>query len=45
MEGGSPYRLREWTVRDAQGAATRVQLATINAAEGLANSLFANPRG
>ena len=43
--GGSPYRLREWTVRDAQGAATRVQLATINAAEGLANSLFANPRG
>lgn len=43
--GGSPYRLREWTVRDAQGAATRVQLATISAAEGLANSLFANPRG
>lgn len=43
--GGSPYRLREWTVRDAQGAATRVQLATINAAEGLADSLFRNPRG
>lgn len=42
--GGSPYRLREWTVRDAQGAATRVQLATISAAEGLANSLFSNPR-
>lgn len=43
--GGSPYRLREWIVRDAQGAATRVQLATINAASDLANSLFANPRG
>lgn len=43
--GGSPYRLREWTVRDAQGAATRVQLATINAAEGLADGLFRNPRG
>lgn len=42
--GGSPYRLREWTVRDAQGAATRVQLATVNQASDLADSLFRNPR-
>ena len=42
--GGSTYRLREWTVRDAQGAATRVQLATSNQASGLADSLFRNPR-
>jgi outer membrane lipoprotein-sorting protein len=42
--GGSTYRLREWTVRDAQGAATRVQLATITPASNLADSLFRNPR-
>lgn len=42
--GGSTYRLREWTVRDAQGAATRVQLVTINQASDLADSLFRNPR-
>ena len=42
--GGSSYRLREWTVRDAQGAATRVQLATITPVSNLADSLFRNPR-
>lgn len=42
--GGSSYRLREWTVRDAQGAATRVQLATITPASNLSDSLFRNPR-
>ena len=42
--GGNPYRLREWVAMDAQGAATRVQLLTINPAEGLADSLFRNPR-
>ena len=43
--GGNPYRLRGWVVMDAQGAATRVQLATINAASSLPASLFRNPRG
>jgi len=42
--GGNPYRLREWTVTDAQGAETRVQLATISAASDLSDSLFRNPR-
>ncbi|MBN8553230.1 MAG: outer membrane lipoprotein carrier protein LolA [Caulobacterales bacterium] len=42
--GGSTYRLREWTVRDAQGAATRVQLTTIMPVSSLADSLFRNPR-
>ena len=42
--GGSTYRLREWTVRDAQGSATRVQLATITPVSNLAGTLFRNPR-
>lgn len=42
--GGSPLRLREWTVRDAQGSATRVQLVTLTATSGLADSLFRDPR-
>ena len=42
--GGSPYRLREWSVLDAQGAATRVQLATITEVSGLEDRLFRNPR-
>lgn len=42
--GGSPFRLREWTVRDAQGAATRVQLVTLQSASSLADSLFRDPR-
>jgi len=41
--GGSPYRLREWTVTDAQGGRTRVQLVTLQGASGLANSLFQDP--
>jgi len=43
--GGNPYRLRGWVVMDAQGAATRVQLVTINPAASLPDSLFRNPRG
>ena len=41
--GGSPYRLREWTVTDAQGGRTRVQLVTLQSASGLAHSLFQDP--
>lgn len=41
--GGSPYRLREWTVTDAQGGRTRVQLVTLQAASSLADSLFRDP--
>lgn len=38
--GGSPLRLREWTVTDAQGQRTRVQLVTLQPASGLDPSLF-----
>ena len=38
--GGSPLRLREWTVTDAQGQRTRVQLVTLQAASGLDADLF-----
>lgn len=37
---GSPLRLQEWTITDAQGARTRTQLMTLTAASGLASSLF-----
>lgn len=37
---GSPLRLQEWTITDAQGARTRVQLTTLQPAPGLASSLF-----
>lgn len=37
---GSPLRLQEWTITDAQGARTRVQLTTLQPAPGLAGSLF-----
>ena len=40
MFGGSPVRLLEWTIRDAQGAMTRTQLTSLQAAPGLAASLF-----
>lgn len=43
--GGNPYRLRGWVVMDAQGGATRVQLATINQVASMPSSLFRNPRG
>ena len=33
-------RLQEWTISDAQGSRTRVQLTTLQPASGLANSLF-----
>lgn len=33
-------RLQEWTISDAQGARTRVQLTSLQPASGLANSLF-----
>ena len=33
-------RLQEWTISDAQGARTRVQLTTLQPASGLASSLF-----
>jgi len=33
-------RLQEWTITDAQGARTRVQLTTLQPASGLASSLF-----
>jgi outer membrane lipoprotein-sorting protein len=37
---GAPLRLQEWTITDAQGARTRVQLTTLQPASGLASSLF-----
>ncbi|HEY1223991.1 MAG TPA: outer membrane lipoprotein carrier protein LolA [Brevundimonas sp.] len=37
---GSPMRLYEWTITDAQGARTRTQLTTLTPASGLAASLF-----
>lgn len=37
---GSPMRLHEWTIVDAQGARTRTQLTTLEPASGLAASLF-----
>ena len=37
---GSPVRLQEWTITDAQGSRTRVQLTTLEPAPGLAASLF-----
>lgn len=37
---GSPVRLQEWTVIDAQGARTRTQLTRIQPAANLPNSLF-----
>lgn len=37
---GSPLRLQEWTIRDAQGGSTRTQLTTLTPASGLAASLF-----
>ena len=40
MFGGSPERLLEWTIRDAQGAMTRTQLTNLTAAPNLAASLF-----
>lgn len=40
MFGGSPERLLEWTIRDAQGTMTRTQLTRVTAASNLAASLF-----
>lgn len=40
MFGGSPERLLEWTIRDAQGTMTRTQLTGVTAAPNLAASLF-----
>ena len=37
---GSPLRLQEWTITDAQGARTRTQLTSLTPASGLAASLF-----
>lgn len=37
---GSPLRLREWTIRDAQGGSTTTRLTTLEPAPGLAASLF-----
>lgn len=37
---GSPLRLQEWTITDAQGSRTRVQLTSLQPASGLAASLF-----
>ena len=37
---GSPLRLHEWTITDAQGGRTRTQLTTLQPASGLAASLF-----
>ncbi|AYG94666.1 outer membrane lipoprotein carrier protein LolA [Brevundimonas naejangsanensis] len=37
---GSPMRLQEWTITDAQGSRTRVQLTTLQPASGLAANLF-----
>ncbi len=38
--GGSPFRLLEWTITDAQGGRTRTQLTSLQPASGLAASLF-----
>lgn len=37
---GSPLRLLEWSITDAQGARTRIQLTSLQPASGLAASLF-----
>ncbi len=37
---GSPLRLQEWTITDAQGSRTRIQLTSLEPASGLASSLF-----
>jgi outer membrane lipoprotein-sorting protein len=37
---GSPLRLQEWTITDAQGSRTRTQLTTLTPVSGLASSLF-----
>jgi outer membrane lipoprotein-sorting protein len=37
---GSPLRLQEWTITDAQGSRTRIQLNTLTPTSGLASSLF-----
>ncbi len=37
---GSPMRLQEWTITDAQGTRTRTQLTSLQPASGLAASLF-----
>lgn len=37
---GTPLRLQEWTITDAQGSRTRTQLTTLQPASGLAASLF-----
>ena len=37
---GSPLRLQEWTIADAQGSRTRIQLTSLQPASGLAASLF-----
>lgn len=37
---GSPLRLQEWTIMDAQGGRTRTQLTSLATASGLASSLF-----
>ena len=37
---GSPLRLQEWTITDAQGARTRTQLTSLTPASGLAANLF-----
>ncbi len=37
---GSPMRLYEWTITDAQGARTRTQLTSLTPASNLASSLF-----
>lgn len=37
---GSPLRLHEWTITDAQGTRTRTQLTSLQPALGLAASLF-----
>ncbi|WP_309627097.1 outer membrane lipoprotein carrier protein LolA [Brevundimonas sp.] len=37
---GSPLRLQEWTITDAQGSRTRTQLTSLTPASGLASSLF-----
>lgn len=37
---GSPIRLQEWTITDAQGARTRTQLTSLTPTSGLSSSLF-----
>lgn len=37
---GSPMRLQEWTITDAQGGRTRTQLTSLTPASGLPASLF-----